>query len=95
MALKLYQKHDGSIQEIINETFRLMTSRMPSENELAILKSLFEEQLGEFEADPDRATKLLETGEAKVTDEIPTAKLAAATVLVNAILNLDESVRLQ
>ena len=95
LALKLYQKHDGSIQEIINETFRLMTSRMPSENELAILKSLFEEQLGEFEADPDRATKLLETGEAKVTDEIPPAKLAAATVLVNAILNLDESVRLQ
>lgn len=95
LAVKLYQKHEGSPEKIIDESFRMMTSRAPSENELAILKSLFEEQLSEFEATPDRATKLLETGESKVADEIPPAKLAAATVLVNAILNLDESVRLQ
>ena len=95
LAFKLHQEHDGSIEKIIGEAFRLMTSRSPSENELEILKSLFDEQLDEFESDPDRASKLLETGESKVTGEIAAAKLAAATVLVNAILNLDESVRLQ
>ena len=95
LAFKLHQKHDGSIEKITDEAFRLMTSRSPSENELEILKSLFDEQLAEFESAPDRATKLLETGASKVTGEIAAAKLAAATVLVNAILNLDESVRLQ
>ena len=95
LALKLYQKHDGSPEKIIDESFRLMTSRTPTHGEASILKSLFEEQLVEFEADTQRATKLLETGESKVADEIPVAKLAAVTVLVNAILNLDESVRLQ
>ena len=95
LAIRLYQKHDGSLEKMIEESFRLMTSRSPSEEELTILKALYEDQLGEFESEPERANELLKTGESKIAAEIPPARLAAATVLVNAIINLDESVRLQ
>ncbi len=95
LAIKLHKKFEGDAEEMIEESFRLLTSRAPSAKEIEILESLYEEQLAEFESSPDQAKELLETGEAKVADDVPVAKLAAATVLVNAILNLDESVRLR
>ena len=95
LAAKLYKKHDGDAQKMIEEAFRLMTSRSASAKEVKILKQLYEEQLAEFEAAPEQAAELLKTGQADVGGEVPAVKLAAATVLVNAILNLDESVRLR
>ena len=95
LALRLHKKHDGSTAKMIVECFRLFTSRAPSEKETEILKALFDEQLADFEQKPEEAKKLLETGEATVPEGIDVKQLAAATVLVNAILNLDESVRLQ
>ena len=95
LALKLCNQPDASPEAMIDETFRLMTSRAPSERETTILKGLFEEQLAEFKSDPEKANELLKTGESKVAEDVEPATLAAATVLVNAILNLDESVRLQ
>jgi hypothetical protein len=95
LASKLHKKHKGKPEEMIKESFRLMTSRAPSENEIEILKSLYEEQLIEFSASPKKAKELLETGESKASEDISVTELAAATVLVNAILNLDESVRLR
>ncbi len=95
MAAKLHQKHEGRPEKMIEESFRLLTSQTPSAKEVEILTSLYEEQLVEFNAAPDLAKKLLKTGEANLTEDIPATQLAAATVLVNAILNLDESVRLR
>ena len=95
LALRLHKKHDGSTAKMIVECFRLFTSRAPSEKETEILKALFDEQLADFEQKPEEAKKLLETGEATVPEGIDVKQIAAATVLVNAILNLDESVRLQ
>ena len=95
LAAKLHQKFDGRVDGMIDESFRLLTSRTPVAREVEILKLLYEEQLEEFEASPQSAKELLKTGSAEVADGISASHLAAATVLVNAILNLDESVRLQ
>jgi hypothetical protein len=95
LALRLYEKHNGSPQKIISECFELFTSRAPSDEELKILKTLYDEQLADYEKQPDEAMKLLETGEAEMPEGTDAKKIAAATILVNAILNLDESVRLQ
>ncbi|QEG24525.1 DUF1553 domain-containing protein [Mariniblastus fucicola] len=95
LAEKLLKQHDGDAEKIIQEAFRLMTSRTASSEEIRILETLYEEQLKEFEASPEQATKLLQTGQATAGDDVGAPELAAATVLVNAILNLDESVRLR
>jgi hypothetical protein len=95
MAAEVHQQCDGDIEKMIVRSFRLLTSRTPEAREMEILKSLYAEQLDLFNENPDSAVELLKTGEAKANEAIPAADLAATTVLVNAILNLDESVRLR
>jgi hypothetical protein len=95
MAAEVHQQCDGDIEKMIVRSFRLLTSRAPEAREMEILKSLYAEQLDLFNENPDSAVELLKTGEAKANEAIPAADLAATTVLVNAILNLDESVRLR
>jgi len=95
LAIRLLEEHEGVPEKMIDECFRLFTSRAPSEQETEILKTLYEEQLADFGKQPEDAKELLATGEAAVPEGVASEKLAAITVLVNAILNLDESVRLQ
>ncbi|MEM7010568.1 MAG: DUF1553 domain-containing protein [Verrucomicrobiota bacterium] len=88
LARQLLEKHDGDIDAISRESFRLLTSRQANDRELEILRALFNEQLKDYEADPALATELL-------GDEKPNPQTAAATVLINSIMNLDESLRHQ
>ncbi len=92
LAEKLLAQH-RDVDSIANEAFRLLTSRQPSEHELEILRSLFSEQLEHFDADPKQAEAFLETGDFVASSDRQPTRLAAATVLVNTIMNLDESVR--
>lgn len=88
LARKLLEKHEGDVDAVAREGFRLLTSRPPSDREMEILRTLFDEQLLDYEAAPDLATELL-------GEDSANAKTAAATVLINSILNLDESLRHQ
>ena len=72
--------------------FRLITSRMPTARETAILKLMYSEQRADFAADLEAAKKLLAVGEAKFDAALPLADLAAGTVVALAILNHDEAV---
>jgi hypothetical protein len=93
LGAKLLAKHDDDIDAIASEAFRLLTSRVPSTTESRILRQLFEEQLASFAADKSKATELLTVGQSSSGDVHDIEKLAAATVLVNSIMNLDECVR--
>jgi hypothetical protein len=92
LASKLLQKQT-EIDPLAEEAFRLLTSRRPSDRELEILRRLYEEQLEHFTANPDLATELLKTGDAPSPGDSDPSQVAAITVLVNSIMNLDESVR--
>jgi hypothetical protein len=94
LAAKLVQRHGDDVDGFSGEAFRLLTSRQPSRQELQILRSLFHEQLESFCTDKAKAAELLKVGEASLAVEgLEIEKLAAATVLVNSIMNLDECVR--
>ena len=54
---------------------------------------LLSEQLEHFGENGEAAKELLEVGETAADETLAADELAAATVLVNTIMNLDEAVR--
>ncbi|NNE93209.1 MAG: DUF1553 domain-containing protein [Verrucomicrobiales bacterium] len=92
-ARKLIEKHGDDDAAILQECFRLLTSRKPDDREVEILQSLLSEQVAEFSANPDKAAKFFTVGERKPPSppENP-ARLAAVTVLVSALINFDEAI---
>lgn len=72
--------------------FRLATCRTPDERETAVLVKLYEDQLAEYQANPEAAKQLLSVGELKRDETLEPAEHAAWTMVANLILNLDETV---
>jgi len=93
LAEKLIEKHGQDEEAIADEAFRLLTSRSPTAAEMEVLQSLLREQLKHFADHSDAAKELLKIGETPADESVASEQLAAASVLVNTIMNLDESVR--
>ena len=85
---KLLSKYHNDTEALIEEAFLRLTSRRPDASEKRILSNLYKVQLSEFSADPEQAKMHLEVGEAPPGDS---PGHAAAAVVVNAIMNLNES----
>jgi hypothetical protein len=88
--------HDGGADdaERLRRGFRLVTARVPTEQECAILQESLAAQRARYEANPDAAKKLLSVGESPVPTDVPAPELAAYTMVANLLLNLDEAVSL-
>ena len=78
--------------ERIRFAFRLATSRYPSEQEVALLRDLFENQLERFRRLPESAAQLLSVGESGRDTSLDPAEHAAWTSVSCMILNLDETI---
>lgn len=76
----------------IQLAFKLATSRLASEEELAILNEMYEQELEEFNTDSEKSEQLLSIGFQRPNATINSAELAAMTVVTNAILNLSETI---
>lgn len=59
-------------------------------NELQILKASLQQLEGYYQGHPDDARELVTFGESKPDPALPVDKLAAWTMLINEVLNLDE-----
>jgi hypothetical protein len=70
--------------------FRLATARLPTTEELEILRQRYNILHAAFEAQPDAATKVLGVGEAPRTSAIDAIVHAAMSGVCSLILNLDE-----
>ncbi|WP_044300481.1 DUF1553 domain-containing protein, partial [Rhodopirellula sallentina] len=92
-AGNLLAEHGDDIHAMVCDTFERLTSRQPSKRESEILEQLYAEQLAGFKASPKKANEFLDVGQAKASPDVSPPQLAAATVLVNAVMNLDECVR--
>lgn len=83
----------GSTQEQRLEfTWRLVTSRRPTENERVILGNLFAKQLATFRQDSEAAKKYLSVGDSAVDERLERAELAAWSTVASVILGLDEAI---
>ena len=76
---------------LIDEAFYRLTSRRPDPDELAIMTDLFDVQLAEFSTQPEQAAAFLSIGQAPTSGQVPADQLAAGTIVVNALMNLHES----
>jgi hypothetical protein len=69
--------------------FRLVTSRLPTPQELKRLVTAYRQQLEQFRADPARAAQV--NGSSGVSG-VDASEQAAWTLVANALLNLDETI---
>ncbi len=91
LAESLAAKHGADDLAIIQNMFHVLTSRVASDEELLVLQRLFEQQLDLFEAQPEDATKYLSVGDRPAVDG-SSVRLAALTVVANALLGFDDAV---
>ncbi|MEM9340798.1 MAG: DUF1553 domain-containing protein, partial [Bacteroidota bacterium] len=76
----------------IESTFIKLTGRFPTREEFDLLASLREEQFELFKENPEKADGVLQIGETPIEDVLDKSTLAANTILVNAIMNLDATI---
>jgi hypothetical protein len=72
--------------------FQSVTSRPPSDAELAVLGRVLDRQRAAFREHPEAAKKLLASGESLADATLDPAELAAWAMVASAILNTDEAV---
>lgn len=92
LAQQLLRDQQGE-DALIRAAFVQVVSREPSEPEKNILLEMLAENADYFEEDPAAADELLSIGTVPPPPEIDRKSLAAATMVVSAIFNLDEAQR--
>ncbi|TWU48417.1 DUF1553 domain-containing protein [Rubripirellula reticaptiva] len=92
-AETLAQKHAGDTlgTDGVAEAFLAITSRRANQNEQQVLEELYAKQKSYFDADPSRATELLEVGDSAFDANLPGSPVAAMTVVIGTLLNYDGS----
>lgn len=78
--------------ERIANAFRMVTSRKPEPDELAVLVGDLEQYRKDFSEKPADAKTLLTIGEKPNDPQLDPVELAAYTLITNTILNLDEAI---
>jgi hypothetical protein len=78
--------------ERVRFAFRRLATREPTSDEMKLLVALYEQQRWLFRREPDQAARLIVIGDSKPDPALPPGELAAATVLAQAVLNLDATI---
>lgn len=92
-AERIMLEGGGDSAERLSFAFRWATSRSPDEEEISVLRNLFDHELSEFRRRPEQAEAFLRSGEYDRNKELDPVELAAYAVVSNAILNLSESMQ--
>jgi hypothetical protein len=92
LAEKTLKEGGASDIERVRYAFRRLATREPNAEESRLLVALYAEQRAVFTKDTDAAAKLIKVGESKADASLTPAELAATTVVVQAILNLDATI---
>jgi hypothetical protein len=92
LAAKLLEKNNSTDQKI-EEAFRLIVCRKPSQDELKILKGYYDEALQSCRSkSKEEIDQLLDVGEYPQAKNIDKVLLATLMQVVTAIYNLEESI---
>ncbi|RMH12753.1 MAG: DUF1553 domain-containing protein, partial [Planctomycetota bacterium] len=82
---------ESILRKRLSRMFRLATGRIPDQDEIDVLSASYRLALREYRQRPDDAAALLSYGEWPQSESIGTAEHAAATIVANIVLNLDET----
>jgi hypothetical protein len=86
-----YRAHAIDKKSPLRAAFKIITAREPEEEELTIMRRMYEASRSYFEQYPAEMTKLLSTGELPITDKIAPLEQAALTSTILSLLNTDEA----
>lgn len=95
LAQKAILEGGATPKERLTYAFERVLCRPPTQQELGILTKSLDARIARYRKEPMEAKKLAITGEAPLNPGIDLAELAAYTVSVSAILNLDEAITKQ
>ena len=88
----MVREHGNNIDSIIQDMFRKLTSREPSEREIVLMKNLHKEQLANFKNDAKATDAFLGVGASPSAKDLDKSRVAAAGILAKALMNFDEAV---
>jgi mono/diheme cytochrome c family protein len=77
-------------QDKFAQLLKSTLGREPDKNMIAVLQKTYGKVLGVYQKTPEQAQKLVSTGESEVDKTLDSVELAAWTVVVNQVFNLDE-----
>lgn len=92
VAQRMIETGGATFGDRLNFAYRLILARQPKPEELSILEGQLNTHLARYREDKDQATRLISAGETKPSSSLDPAELAAYTLVVNTLLNLDETV---
>ncbi|MFK8162778.1 MAG: DUF1553 domain-containing protein [Lewinella sp.] len=85
------QLEKKDIDAQLAHAFRLVAGRKAKQEEVAILRNLYDEELNRYRADPALADSLLTIGEYPVPDTLDPLKTAALASVGNILFSFDEA----
>lgn len=88
-AERMMKEGGGTVKERIAFAYRVATAREASATVVETLHGLYESELKEFKAHPEKAKQLLSAGESARDEKLEMAEHAAYTIIASTILNLD------
>jgi hypothetical protein len=91
LAAKLLSEKT-SVDQKINEAFRIIVCRKALPKEASLLKAYFDDQLSSFKSEKEKAEKILRVGEYPLPSNADKVLLASMMQVVATIYNLDESI---
>eukprot|EP00456_Euglypha_rotunda_P042306 TRINITY_DN32_c1_g4_i1.p1 TRINITY_DN32_c1_g4~~TRINITY_DN32_c1_g4_i1.p1 ORF type:complete len:1053 (+),score=274.99 TRINITY_DN32_c1_g4_i1:413-3571(+) len=90
LAERILKEGGPSTADRLTYGFQLTTSRLPTANELNVLKEGLAADIVRLKQDPEMNQKLLAFGDSKSAATLDPVELAAYTLTANVLLNLDE-----
>ena len=87
LTLKTVQGDDA---EKLSWIFQRATSRRPTEQQMALLKSTLKKAMIRYRDQPHLAKELMSVGESSHDSDLSTAQIAAFSAIASALLNTDE-----
>jgi len=90
IAERVYREGGKSSDAQLNLAFRLLTSRDLREEELPLMRDLYEQELEKYRVDEAGARELMQVGEYPRDKELPLTQVAALTAVTNIMMNYDE-----
>ncbi len=91
-AERVLRDGGGDDSQRLEYAFRSITARHPNSTELAALTSTLNDCLQEFEQNPQDAVKLISAGESPRNESLHAPQLAAWTMVVHLLMNLNETI---
>ena len=95
LAIRMFREGGGDLTKQVRWLFKETLGREPNPQETTLLTGIYNDQLEIFRQDPKQADAYLKVGDLPTPATHPAIDLAAATVLANAVINLDESITLR